>query len=185
MEAQRSLLTLLFTDIVGSTDLVERLGDEAWRALLVRHHEIVRTQLAIFRGHEIDHAGDGFFVTFDRPGQAVRFAQAVRDALGAIGIAVRCGIHAGECEQIDGQVLGVAVHVAARVAGMARPGEILVSGTVKDLLAGSGFEFGNRGWHTLKGLRERRQLHSLGSPAAMPAVERPRVGARRAFALVR
>ena len=137
-EADRSLLTLLFTDIVGSTELVQRLGDEAWRALLARHHEIVRAQVRRFNGCEIDHAGDGFFITFDRPGQAVACAQAAREGLHAIGIAMRAGIHAGECERAGGQVVGVAVHVAARIATTAQPGEILVSSTLNDLLAAPG-----------------------------------------------
>jgi len=162
-EPDRSLLTLLFTDIVGSTELVQRLGDEAWRALLARHHRIVRKQIGIFHGREVDHAGDGFFITFDRPGQAVACAQAVRDGLHAIGITVRAGIHAGECEHAEGQVVGVAVHVAARIATLAQPGEILVSSTLMDLLAGSRFEFEDRAWHTLKGLREKRQLYALRS----------------------
>jgi class 3 adenylate cyclase len=159
--ASRLLLTLLFTDIVESTQTAERLGDEGWRALLARHHAIVRAKLALFRGQEVDKAGDGFFATFERPGLAVCCAEAIRAALEEIGICVRAGIHAGECDTFDGEVTGVAVHVAARVASIAQPGEILVSSSLRDLLAGSGFEFADRDWHALKGLSGTRQLFAL------------------------
>ena len=157
----RALLTLLFTDIVGSTRTAERLGDEVWRALLDEHHAIVRTQLTIFRGREINTTGDGFFASFDCPGRAVCCAQAIHVALARIDITIRAGIHTGECQTIGGHVTGVAVHVAARVAALARAGEILVSSSLRDLLAGSGFEFSDRNRHTLKGLRGTRQLFAV------------------------
>ena len=156
-----SLLTLLFTDIVGSTELVQKLGNEGWRTLLARHHHIVREQVGDFRGREIDHAGDGFFLSFDKPGQAIACARSVRDSLSAIGLTVRAGAHAGECEQSVEGVVGVAVHVAARIAAIARPGEILLSATLKDILAGSRFAFEDRHWHTLRGLHEKRRLYAL------------------------
>jgi class 3 adenylate cyclase len=159
--AERSLLTLLFTDIVGSTQLAERLGDRAWHELLVRHHSIVRAQLEHFRGQEIDKAGDGFFATFDAPARAVRCAEQIRIALESFGIQIRVGIHTGECETLERQVSGLAVHVAARVAEIAPPGEILVSATVRELVAGSGLEFFGGDWYTLKGLTGQRQLFVL------------------------
>jgi class 3 adenylate cyclase len=162
----RSLLTLLFTDIVASTETAERLGDEAWRDLLDRHRAVVRDQLAAFRGVEIDNAGDGFFATFDAPARAVRCAEAIDVALAGIGISIRAGIHAGECAAVAGRVSGVAVHVAARIVEVAQPGEVLVSGTVRDLVAGSGLEFCDRDWHALKGLSGSRQLFALQRQAA-------------------
>src|SRR6266849_2320452 len=140
-EQDRVLATVLFTDIVGSTELASSIGDHAWRELLSRHHSIVRKQLARFRGSEIDTAGDGFFASFDGPARAIRCARAIVEAMGELNLAVRAGLHAGECELIDGKVGGVAVHIGARVAAEAAPGEILVSGTVKDLVAGSGIQF--------------------------------------------
>lgn len=168
-EPERSLLTLLFTDIVDSTGTAERLGDESWHTLLVRHHAIVRSQLATFRGREIDKAGDGFFATFDRPSRAVACAHAIRSALAAIGIEIRAGVHIGECETVGAQVSGVAVHVAARVASIAQPGEILVSSAVRDVLAGSRLEFSRGDWHDLKGLSGSRQLYALCCAAGAAA----------------
>lgn len=169
-ESQRSLVTLLFTDIVDSTGTAERLGDEAWHALRVRHHAIVRAQLATFRGREIDNAGDGFFATFDRPGRAVACALAIRSALTTIGVEIRAGVHIGECETVGAQVSGVAVHVAARVASIAQPGEVLVSSAVRDVLAGSGLEFSRGEWHDLKGLCGSRQLFALRRAAGTTTV---------------
>jgi class 3 adenylate cyclase len=160
---ERVLLTFLFTDIVGSTETAERLGDRAWCRLLMQHHAIVRSQLARFGGVEMDTAGDGFFVVFDRPSRALQFAAAVRAGLEEIGLAIRVGVHAGECEIAGGRAEGVAVHVAARVAGVASEGEILVSSTVRDLLAGSGLRFSGRDVHTFKGLAEPRFLFALES----------------------
>lgn len=160
-EPERVLLTFLFTDIVASTEAVERLGDHAWCMLLLRHHAIVRGHLNGYRGREIDAAGDGFFLVFDRPSLALQFATTVRAALKAIGIGVRMGVHTGECEMVAGRVEGVAVHTAARVASAAGDGEILVSNTVRDLLAGSGLRFAGRSLQVLKGLSEPRQLFAL------------------------
>ena len=160
-EADRKLLTLLFTDIVSSTETVERLGDRAWQRLLEQHWRIVRSELAAFGGTEVDNAGDGFFATFDMPARAVRCAEAIDAALARIGLAVRAGIHAGECAVRDGRVNGVAVHVAARIAEMALPGEVLVSATVRDLVAGSELAFLDRDRHALRGLTGERQLFAL------------------------
>ena len=151
-ETDRALLTMLFTDIVGSTQRAEHLGDDGWHRLLERHHSVIRRHLADFRGREIDTAGDGFFATFDGPARAVRCARAIRNAVQAIGIEIRVGLHTGECEIVGSKVVGVAVHVAARVAAAAAAGEILVSSTVKDLVAGSGLQFTDRGAHNLKGV---------------------------------
>ena len=149
---QRVLATILFTDIVGSTQTAARLGDEEWRRLLSRHHVTVRRELARFDGTELDTAGDGFFATFDGPARAIRAAAAIRDAVRALGIEVREGIHTGECELHDGKVTGIAVSIGARIAALAGPGEILVSNTVKDLVAGSDLLFEERGSHELKGV---------------------------------
>jgi pimeloyl-ACP methyl ester carboxylesterase len=154
VEPDRVLATVLFTDIVGSTEKAITLGNARWRELLHEHHSRVRGQLARFRGREIDTAGDGFFASFDGPARAIRCARAVRDAVAELGIEIRAGLHAGECELIDGKVGGVAVHIGARVAAEAAPNEILVSGTVKDLVAGSGIHFEDRGLRTLKGVGE-------------------------------
>jgi len=154
IEPDRVLATVLFTDIVGSTERAMTLGNARWRELLHEHHSRVRGQIARFRGREIDTAGDGFFASFDGPARAIRCAGAVRDAVAELGIEIRAGLHAGECELIDGKVGGVVVHIGARVAAEAEPDEILVSGTVKDLVAGSGIQFEDRGLRTLKGVGE-------------------------------
>ncbi len=146
------LATFLFTDIVGSTERAAALGDEAWRALLDRHHALVRRRLAEFRGQEVGTAGDGFFAMFDGPGRAIRCACALRDDIRGLGLEIRAGLHTGEGQLLDGQVSGIAVHTAARVAALAGAGEVLVSRTVKDLVAGSGFTFADRGAHALKGV---------------------------------
>ena len=161
--SERTLLSLLFIDIVASTETAERLGDAAWRALLAQHRSIVRAQLVRHGGREIDNAGDGFFATFETPTAAVRCADAVRAESREAGLELRAGIHTGECETVGPHVSGVAVHVAARIAELAEPGEILVSATMRDLVAGSGLVFGERGWHALKGLRDSRQLFALAS----------------------
>ena len=157
----RTLLTVLFTDIVESTQLVERLGDRAWRALLARHNAIVRTQLAGFQGREAEHTGDGFLATFDRPTRAVRCAQRIRTELRAIGIAIRVAVHTAECETGGEHISGTAVHVAARMVSSAAPGEIVVSSTVRELVAGSGLAFSQGKWHALRGLSGRRRLFAL------------------------
>lgn len=151
-EHDRVLVTVLFTDIVGSTARSAELGDSGWRELLGQHHTRVRRELARFRGRELDTAGDGFFATFDGPARAIRCACAVREAVAELGLEIRAGLHAGECELLDGKVTGIAVAVGARVAAHAEPGEILVSSTVKDLVAGSGISFVERGPATLKGV---------------------------------
>jgi class 3 adenylate cyclase len=151
-ESDRVLATVLLTDIVGSSERAAGLGDRRWRDLLEAHNALVRGELARWRGREVDTAGDGFLATFDGPARAVRCACAIRDRLHALGVEIRAGLHTGECEIIGGKVGGIAVHTAARVAARAEPGEVLVSGTVRDLIAGSGIELEDRGVHTLKGI---------------------------------
>jgi pimeloyl-ACP methyl ester carboxylesterase len=151
-ELDRALATVLFTDIVGSTELAARLGDRAWQALLEQHHALVRRELDRFRGREVDTAGDGFFATFDGPARASRCACSIRDAVRQLGIEVRAGVHTGEVELTGEKIGGIAVHIGARVAATARASEVLVSSTVKDLVAGSGIGFTDRGIHELKGI---------------------------------
>jgi pimeloyl-ACP methyl ester carboxylesterase/class 3 adenylate cyclase len=150
--ADTVLATVLFTDIVGSTEKAISLGDRRWRDLLDNHHTIVRRNLERFRGREIDTAGDGFLATFDGPARGVRCACAIADDIRSLGIDVRAGLHTGECEIMGGKVGGIAVHIGARVAALAGPREVLVSSTVKDLVAGSGLRFGDRGSQSLKGI---------------------------------
>jgi class 3 adenylate cyclase len=159
-EPDRVLATVLFTDIVDSTVRMSELGDAGWRELLERHHAVVRTQLARSRGREVDTAGDGFFASFDGPARAVRCAKAIVDGVRELGIDVRSGLHTGECELVDGKVTGIAVHTGARVAAHAASGEVLVSSTVKDLVAGSGLEFEDRGVHELKGVPGEWRLYA-------------------------
>jgi class 3 adenylate cyclase len=161
----RRLIALLFTDIVGSTSLAERLGNAAWSALLARHRAISRQEVARWGGREVDNAGDGFFIAFDRPGRALDCAVAIRFRLQRLGLTIRAGVHSGECDVTNGKVTGVAVHVAARVCGIADPDEILVSETVRDLVAGSGLRFLDRAWCKLKGLSEPRHLFALAPPS--------------------
>ena len=161
----RLLLTVLFTDIGDSTRLAAELGDRAWRDVLESHHAAVRRQLERFRGREVDTAGDGFFATFDGPARGIRCAQAIVDAVRPLGLSVRAGLHTGECEVIGDKVGGIAVHVGARVAAKAEPGEVLVSGTVRDLVAGSGIPFTERGLHALKGLPGEWLLCAVGDGA--------------------
>jgi pimeloyl-ACP methyl ester carboxylesterase/class 3 adenylate cyclase len=161
-EPDRVLATVLFTDIVGSTAQAVELGDARWRALLSEHHNRIRGQLARFRGREVDTAGDGFFASFDGPARGIRCARAIVESVRELGIEVRAGLHAGECELIDGKVGGIAVHLGARVASEAGPGEVLVSSTVKDLVAGSGLGFEDRGLHVLKGLGDWHLYAVLG-----------------------
>jgi pimeloyl-ACP methyl ester carboxylesterase len=151
-ESDRVLATVLLTDIVGSSERAAELGDRRWRELLEAHHALVRGELARWRGREVDTAGDGFLATFDGPARAIRCACAIRDGLHALGVEIRAGLHTGECEIIGGKVGGIAVHTGARVAARAAPGEVLVSGTVRDLIAGSGIELEDRGVHALKGI---------------------------------
>lgn len=143
---------MVFTDIVGSTERAATLGDERWRALLDSHDRVVRDELRRFRGHEVNTTGDGFVASFDGAARALRAAQAIRDATHRLGIDLRVGVHTGECEVRGDDLAGLAVHIAARVSALADPGEVLVSRTVKDLVAGSGIEFRGRGEHELKGV---------------------------------
>ena len=162
-EPERMLATVLFTDIVDSTTTAIELGDRRWRQLLEQHNALVRRELLRYRGREVDSAGDGFLATFDGPARAIRCASAIVGGAHAIGIDVRAGLHTGECEIADGKVAGIAVHTGARVAGLAGAGEVLVSSTVKDLVAGSGIEFSGRGAHQLKGIPGDWQLFALAS----------------------
>src|SRR5262249_36716671 len=148
----RILATILFTDIVESTKRAAELGDRRWREVVLRHHATVRTLLARYRGIEIDTAGDGFFASFDGPARAVRCAMAITDAVRALGIEVRAGLHTGEVERIGEKIGGLAVNIGARVAAWAAPSEVLVSQTVRDLMVGSDLTFVGRGSHELKGL---------------------------------
>jgi pimeloyl-ACP methyl ester carboxylesterase/class 3 adenylate cyclase len=151
-ELDRVLATILFTDIVGSTARAAEIGDHRWKPLLEQHHSIVRKELTHFRGREIDTAGDGFFATFDGPARGVRCALSIRDAVRQVGLEIRAGLHTGECEIMGPNVGGLAVHIGARVAARAGASEVLVSSTVKDLVAGSGITFEDRGLHQLKGV---------------------------------
>ena len=151
-EPDRVLATVMFVDIVSSTEHATRLGDRQWRDVLDRYYAIARRQLARFRGREIDTAGDGLFATFDGPARAIRCARTIADEVSLLEIAVRVGIHSGECEVIGDKVGGIAVHTGARIAAQAGPSEVLVSSTVKDLVAGSGIRFEDRGRHPLKGV---------------------------------
>ena len=152
VEVDRVLATVLFSDIVGSTEKAAALGDRKWRDLLGGYYAIARRELTRFRGREIDTAGDGFFAAFDGPARAVRCAEAIGASVRSLGIEVRAGLHTGECEVIGEKVGGIAVHIGARVASLAGPGEVLVSSTVKDLVAGSGLAFEERGTQSLKGV---------------------------------
>jgi class 3 adenylate cyclase len=151
-EPDRVLATVLFTDVVGSTELATRLGDRAWRDLLGRHHAAVRRELERWRGREVDTAGDGFLATFDGPARAIRCAVAAVDAVQGLGMEIRAGVHTGEVEVSNGDLRGIAVHIGSRVSGLAGPGEVLVSRTVSDLVAGSGIVLAERGEHELKGV---------------------------------
>ena len=152
VEPDRVLATVLFTDIVGSSERAAALGDRGWRDVLQQHHELVRQQLMRHRGVEVDTAGDGFFASFDGPARAIRCASAITESVRELGLDVRAGLHTGECELVDGKVAGIAVHTGARVASQAGAGEVLVSSTVKDLVAGSGIQFEDRGTAELKGI---------------------------------
>jgi class 3 adenylate cyclase/pimeloyl-ACP methyl ester carboxylesterase len=160
-QQERSLATVLFTDIVGSTARLAELGDRRWRELVELHHSVVRRELARFGGREVDTAGDGFFATFDGPARAIRCTEAIRGAVRSLGLEPRAGIHTGECEVIDGKVGGLAVVIGARVGAMAAPSEVLVSQTVKDLVAGSGIAFEDAGEHELKGVPDRWRLYRV------------------------
>ena len=152
VEVERILTTVLFTDIVGSTARAASLGDQLWRSLLDAHDRTVREQLRRFRGREINTTGDGFVISFDGPARAIRCALAIGEATGKLGIGLRIGMHTGECEVRGDDLGGLAMHIAARVAALAAPEEVFVSGTVKDLVVGSGIEFADRGEHAVKGV---------------------------------
>jgi pimeloyl-ACP methyl ester carboxylesterase len=160
-DPDRILATVLFTDIVGSTERAAALGDRRWRELLAAHRATVRHQLEHWRGQEIDTTGDGFLASFDGPARAIRSACAIRDQVRALGLEIRAGVHTGECERVGAKLEGLAVHTGARVAALAGPSEVLVSRTVKDLVAGSGIEFESRGVHVLKGVPGEWQLFSV------------------------
>jgi len=152
LEPDRVVATVMFTDIVGSTQRAAEVGDGRWCELRASWHSVMRKELAAFRGREVDTAGDGLFATFDGPARAIRCACSVRERVHALGLQVRTGLHTGECELVGDGVVGIAVHIGARIAAMAGPDEVLVSSTVRDLVAGSGLQFVDRGTHSLKGV---------------------------------
>jgi class 3 adenylate cyclase len=159
-EPDRILATVLFTDIVASTETAQRLGDKTWGDLLERHQGEVRAELARFRGTEMKTTGDGFLATFDGPARAIRCAQAIVAGAARMGLDVRAGIHTGETERLRSDIGGIAVHIGARVASLAAPREVLVSRTVRDLVSGSGLRFEERGTHVLKGVAEEWALYA-------------------------
>jgi class 3 adenylate cyclase len=160
-EPDRTLATVMFTDIVGSTEHATRLGDRQWHELLTRYYAAVRKELGAFRGRDVNTAGDGLLATFDGPARAIRCACAIRERVKPLGLQVRTGLHTGECELIGDDVGGIAVHIGARVASAANPDEVLVSSTVRDLVAGSGIKFTDRGPHTLKGIADEWRLFAV------------------------
>lgn len=163
VEVERVLATVLMTDIVGSTTRAENIGDKGWRDLLDAHNGVVRREFTRFRGHEVKSLGDGFLATFDGPARAIRCASAITEAVKPLGIEVRAGLHTGEVELLDDDVRGIAVNLAARVSALAGPSEVLVSRTVRDLVAGSGIRFSERGSHTLKGIQEPMQIFAAAN----------------------
>jgi class 3 adenylate cyclase len=167
-ELDRVLATVMLTDIVGSTERASSLGDRRWKELLAAHHDVVRHFLARYRGREVDTAGDGFLATFDGPARAVRCALAITSAVRDLGIDVRVGLHTGEIELEGDDVRGVAVHIGSRVSALAGPAQVLVSSTVKDLVAGSGLTFEDAGEHELKGVPDRWRLYRVAMPDSRP-----------------
>ena len=163
--SRRLLATILFTDVVGSTERARTLGDQAWRELLQAHNATVRREFVRFRGSEIQSMGDGFLALFDGPARAIRCAKAITEAMAPLGIQIRAGLHTGEIEQSGAHVIGIAVHLAARVMHVAAAGEVVVSRTVRDLVAGSGIEFDDAGEHSLKGLEETWRLFKVRTVA--------------------
>ena len=164
-DGDRVIATVLFTDIVDATAKLATLGDRKWHALLDLHHALVRRALMSFRGREIDTAGDGFFAAFDSPDLAIHCACAIADTVHKLGIAVRAGLHIGECEVMDKKLGGLTVHICARVVMLACADEVLVSGTMKDLVVGSGFSFQDRGFHSLKGVPGDWHLYAVNRSA--------------------
>lgn len=164
-DSDRMLATVMFTDIVGSTQRAADVGDRQWRQVRDAHDALVRGQLARFRGREIDTTGDGFLATFDGPARAIRCAREISNGVSELGMEIRAGLHTGECERIGDDVSGIAIHIAQRVLSLAEPNEVLVSSTVKDLVVGSGIEFEDRGSHQLKGVPGEWQLHSVTAVA--------------------
>jgi class 3 adenylate cyclase len=160
-EADRVLATVLFTDIVNSTQRASELGDRRWRALLDQHNTIARREFARFRGQEVKTLGDGFLATFDGPARAVRCASGIVEAVRSLGIEVRSGVHTGEIEVKGNDIGGIAVHTAARIAALAEGGQVLASNTVRDLVAGSNIRFADRGGHVLKGIPGRVRLFAV------------------------
>jgi class 3 adenylate cyclase len=160
-EPDRVLATVMFTDIARSTERAAELGDARWRELLGNYYTVLRKELTTFRGHEVNTAGDGLLATFDGPARAIRCAGSVRERMRPLGLQVRTGLHTGECELIGDDIGGIAVHIAARVAASAEPDEVIVSSTVKDLVAGSGLKFADRGAHSLKGVPGEWRLFSV------------------------
>lgn len=183
--SRRVLSTILFADLVESTDGVLALGDRAWSQLVERHHAGFRKELARFEGTEVDNAGDGFFATFANASLAVACALMVRDRARQLGLELRIGLHTGECECQDGRVRGVAVHVGARVMGLASPGEVLVTGTVRDVVAGSGMQFDDRGFHELRGFPGVRRLFAARDVGTAACSVRPSRRRRRAAGVSR
>jgi class 3 adenylate cyclase len=165
-DPDRVLATVLFGDMVGSTKHAAEVGDGRWRDVLESYYGAVRRELGRFRGREVDTAGDGFLATFDGPARGIRCACNIRDNLEALGLPIRSGLHTGECEVIREKIAGIAVHIGARVASLAEPGEVLVSSTVKDLVAGSGLQFIDRGTRHLKGVPGDWRLFAVADPAA-------------------
>ena len=192
---ERFLATILFTDMVGSTDLAARLGDRDWRRIVATHHSIIRKVLRRFGGREIDTAGDGFFASFDQPAQALKAADAMLAEVASLGLTLRAGTHTGECEMIGSKVGGIAVHIAARVMATAEAGQVLASSTVRDLVAGSGLEFTDAGTHALKGVPGEWHLFALVRQAlpaatadestAATAAESQQAGSRRGLVAAR
>jgi class 3 adenylate cyclase len=160
-EPDRMLATVMFTDIVDSTRRAAEMGDTGWRFLLERHDALFRRALERHRGREVKRTGDGFMATFDGPARAIRCAASVAEAMGSLGLEVRAGLHTGECEVMDSDIGGLAVHIAARVMDRADPREVLVSSTVKDLVAGSGIDFRDRGAHELRGVPGQWRLYAV------------------------
>jgi class 3 adenylate cyclase len=171
IDPDRVLATVVFTDLVDSTSRAAALGDRRWHRLLEGHQQVVRRQLVRFRGREVKTTGDGFLATFDGPARAIRAADAIRAELGELGLEVRVGLHTGECELLGEDIGGIAVHIAARVLAQAGAGEIWCTRTVKDLVAGSGFAFTDRGTHQLKGIPDRWQLFAVELAARLPVAQ--------------